>query len=208
MKRSTLKLTSAATALISLSTFGVGCGPSDNGAAVRVAQNPTQSGQSLFKGMAFGLGPDAHHFDDIWQRPEIKERLGDDTLAKREQAAESVIAKMAQLDAAFFERFNKDLRSGNHLVVDQLLTDTRTLVMSAVNELSKTADQEGGVGIGSMEHVQAGLTVYIETAAAVILLVFLFITQFDMTPVMESEASRLKRDVWVDMLVKKFAPAE
>ncbi|WP_141618843.1 sporulation delaying protein family toxin [Myxococcus sp. AB036A] len=208
MKRSTLKLTSAATALISLSTFGVGCGPSDNGAAVRVAQNPAQSGQSLFKGMAFGLGPDAHHFDDIWQRPEIKERLGDDTLAKREQAAESVIAKMAQLDAAFFERFNKDLRSGNHLVVDQLLTDTRTLVMSAVNELSKTADQEGGVGIGSMEHVQAGLTVYIETAAAVILLVFLFITQFDMTPVMESEASRLKRDVWVDMLVKKFAPAE
>ncbi|NOJ78103.1 sporulation delaying protein family toxin [Myxococcus xanthus] len=208
MKRSTLKLTSAATALISLSTFGVGCGPSDNGAAVRVAQNPAQSGQSLFKGMAFGLGPDAHHFDDIWQRPEIKERLGEDTLAKREQAAESVIAKMAQLDAAFFERFNKDLRSGNHLVVDQLLTDTRTLVMSAVNELAKTGDQEGGVGIGSMEHVQAGLTVYIETAAAVILLVFLFITQFDMTPVMESEASRLKRDVWVDMLVKKFAPAE
>ncbi|NOK01797.1 MULTISPECIES: sporulation delaying protein family toxin [Myxococcus] len=208
MKRSTLKLTSAATALISLSTFGVGCGPSDNGAAVRVAQNPAQSGQSLFKGMAFGLGPDAHHFDDIWQRPEIKERLGDDTLAKREQAAESVIAKMAELDAAFFERFNKDLRSGNHLVVDQLLTDTRTLVMSAVKELSKTADQEGGVGIGSMEHVQAGLTVYIETAAAVIILVFLFITQFDMTPVMESEASRLKRDVWVDMLVKKFAPAE
>ncbi|QDE93114.1 hypothetical protein BHS06_31325 [Myxococcus xanthus] len=208
MKRSTLKLTSAATALISLSTFGVGCGPSDNGAAVRVAQNPAQSGQSLFKGMAFGLGPDAHHFDNIWQRPEIKERLGDDTLAKREQAAESVIAKMAQLDAAFFERFNKDLRSGNHMVVDQLLTDTRTLVMSAVNELSKTAGQEGGVGLGSMEHVQAGLTVYIETAAAVIILVFLFITQFDMTPVMESEASRLKRDVWVDMLVKKFAPAE
>ncbi|MFP2960364.1 sporulation delaying protein family toxin [Myxococcus sp. 1LA] len=211
MKRSTLKLTSAVTAFMSFSTFGIGCGPADidNGPSAGITQNQALSGQNLFKGMAFGLGPAAHHFADLWQRPEIKEKLGDETLAKREEAAEAVIAKMGALDPSFFERFGKDLRSGNHLVIDQLLTDTRELTFAAVNEMRKEAGQKGDIDLAAKYQVEAGLYLYVETAVAVALVLILILTQIDITPVVAGpEASRLQRDVWVDSLAKRFAAAE
>lgn len=210
MKRSTLKLTSAVTAFMTFSTFGIGCGPADggNGPTAGITHNQALSGQNLFKGMAFGLGPSAHYFDDLWQRPEIKAKLGDDSLAKREEAAEAVIAKMSALDPAFFERFGNDLRSGNHMVIDQLLTDTRELTVAAANALRKDAGQVGEINAAARQ-VEAGLWLYVETAVAVALVLILILTQIDITPVMEGpQSSQLQRDVWVDMLAKRFAAAE
>ncbi|WIG93252.1 sporulation delaying protein family toxin [Myxococcus sp. SDU36] len=211
MKRSTLKLTSAVTAFMTFSTFGIGCGPADgsSGPSAGITQNQALSGQNLFKGMAFGLGPAAHYFDDLWQRPEIKAKLGDETLAKREEAAEAVIAKMSALDPAFFERFGNDLRSGNHLVIDQLLTDTRELTVAAANALRKDAGQAGEINAAALQQVEVGLYLYVETAVAVAIVLILILTQIDMTPVMEGpQSSQLQRDVWVDMLAKRFAAAE
>jgi len=213
MKRSIhMKFLSASMAFLTFSTFGIGCGPADansNTPAVQ-AQQQALSGRDLYKGMIFGVGSAAAHFDEIWGRPDIQSRMADPELqAKREEAAERLIAKIDQQDPTFFERFSKDLRSGNHLVIDRLLTETREKTYAATNALAKEAGVEVNANVYSQ--VQAGTWLYVETAVAVVIvaLATILITQIDVTPVAEgSQASALRRDAWVDALANKSFDAQ
>jgi len=205
-----LKFTSATMAFITFSTFGMGCGPGDMGSGT---QQPSaaeaqrlETGRDLYKGMVFGVGPSAHHFDDLWQRPEVKARLegGAELQSKRELAAETLMAKVDALDPTFFERFGTDLRSGDHLTIDRLLTETKTVTQAAADALR----QERGLKEAAVQNVelQAGTWFYEETVVAVAIAAVLLVvvTQIDVTPVMEDQqASALRRDTWVDMLAKK-----
>ncbi|MFP2904936.1 sporulation delaying protein family toxin [Pyxidicoccus sp. 3LFB2] len=205
-----LRLTSAATAFITFATFGAGCGgPSDMGTGTPSSESRPQtlSGHNLYKGMVFGVGPAAHHFDDLWQRPELKSKLeGADLQAKRDTAAEAIIAKIAQQDPTYFERFANDLRSGDHLAIDRLLTETKERTFAAAEALRQDAGMKGELTLSDSRQVEAGTWFYVETVVAVALAAVLVVavTQIDVTPVMDGpQSSALRRDVWVDMLAKK-----
>ncbi|MBN8466387.1 sporulation delaying protein family toxin [Corallococcus exiguus] len=190
-------------------TVGTGCGgPSDvdtQSASTR-AQHQAASGEDLFLGMVFGVGPAAHHFDDLWKRPEIQSRLGDaEKVAKREEAANVLMAKIAARDATFFDRFGRDLRSGNHLTIDRLLTETKERTQAAAAELRKEAGLPGDVN-ASAAQAEKGTWFYEETVVAVAIAAVLLVvvTQIDVTPLVgDTQASALRRDTWVDQLANK-----
>lgn len=209
-----LKLTSATMAFITFSTFGVGCGgPADEGTPrTSTTQQQAQRGQELYKGMIFGIGPAAHYFDDVWERPEIKSRVeGADLQAKRELAAERMVTKISEMDPTFFDRFSNDLRSGNHLVIDQLLTDTKKMTQDAANALRKEAGLPEDMDLSDTRNAQAGTWFYVETvvAAAIAAVVAVVVTQFDATPLVgDGQVTRLHRDTWVDLLANKRFEAQ
>lgn len=208
MKRSKqMKFLSASMAFLTFSTFGVGCGPGDTGNNTpgTMSRQQALSGHELYKGMIFGVGSGAAFFDEIWQRPDIQAQMARPGVqAKREQAAERLAAKINEIDPTFFDRFSQDLRSGNHLVIDRLITETKDLTFAAAQALGK----EAGVDI-SADAVATSApkpVIYIETAVAVVVaaIVFVIITAIDVTPVAEgSQASALRRDAWVDLLANK-----
>jgi len=213
MKRSIhMKFLSASMAFLTFSTFGVGCGPGDTGSNTpeSMARQQALSGRELYKGMIFGVGPGAAFFDEIWQRPDIQAQLArPELLAKREQAAERLATKIHEMDPVFFDRFSQDLRSGNHLVIDRLLTETKDRTHAAAQALGK----EDGVDISANAVAAPGAepVVYVETAVAVVVaaIVFIVITAIDVTPVAEgSQASALRRDAWVDALANKSFDAQ
>jgi SdpC family antimicrobial peptide len=199
-------------AFLSFSTFGVGCGPGDTGNNTpgSVARKQALSGRELYKGMIFGVGPGAAFFDEIWQRPDIQAQLAKPGLMEqRELAAERLAAKINEMEPSFFERFAQDLRSGNHLVIDRLLTETKDRTYAAAQALGK----EAGVDVNAavLNQVEAGTWLYVETAVAVVIvaLATILITQIDVTPVAEgSQASALRRDAWVDALANKSFDAQ
>lgn len=212
MKRTRqMKFASAAMAFVTFSTFGIGCGPGDMGSGTQ--QPPAaeaqrlETGRDLYKGMVFGVGPSAHHFDDLWQRPEVKSRLeGADIQSKRELAAERLMAKVDEQDPTFFERFGKDLRSGDHLTIDRLLTETKDVTHAAAEALRVEAGLKEGSALQQVEVVDRGTWFYEETVVAVAIAAVLLvvITQIDVTPVMDGpQSSALRRDTWVDLLAKK-----
>jgi SdpC family antimicrobial peptide len=193
---------------VSLTTFGVGCGsPADKSTNVSyVARHQALSGQDFYKGMVFGVGPAAHFFDELWQRPEIKSQLeGADLLEKRETAADRLVAKIAELDATFFDRFARDLRSGEHLTIDRLLTETKEKTYAATVAIRREVGLSDDVNSSAAQKLQ-GTWFYTETVVAVAVagVLYFIVTQIDVTPVMDpSQTSALRRDIWVDMLAAK-----
>jgi SdpC family antimicrobial peptide len=212
MKRSLqMRFLSASMAFLTFSTLGAGCGPgdADTQSPGTMARQQAVSGRELYKGMIFGVGPGAAFFDEIWQRPEIQAQMARPGVQdKRELAAERLAAKIHEMDPSFFDRFAQDLRSGNHLVIDRLITETKDRTFAATQALGK----EDGVDVsGSAVAMNAKPVVYIETAVAVVVaaIVFIVITAIDVTPVVEgSEASALRRDAWVDLLANKSFDAQ
>lgn len=205
-----MKFASAAMAFVTFSTFGMGCGPEVEpgaGASAAVEARRLETGRDLFKGMVFGVGPAAHHFDDLWKRPEVQARLegGAEFESKRELAAERLMAQIEAQDPTFFERFGADLRSGDHLTIDRLLTETKEVTTAAAEGLRTAAGLQAGTAVQRVE-LEAGFWLYEETfvAVAVAAVLLIVVTQIDVTPVMENqEHSALRRDTWVDMLAKK-----
>ncbi|WP_342742396.1 sporulation delaying protein family toxin [Stigmatella aurantiaca] len=197
---------------MTFSAFGMGS-KSPSGSTPQRASSPQSqqqplNGQTLYKGMVFGIGPDAHHFDDIWKRPEIQAKLeGPDVEANQSMAAERVIAKIAQMDPAFFDRFARALSSGNHATIDRLLTETKEKTHSAAAVLRREAGQPGDISAGDGgSPTAAGTWLYEETvvAVAVVAVLVIAVTQIDVTPVIANPSSSpLLRDEWVDKLARK-----
>lgn len=210
MRPFSLKLTSAAMSVITFTTFGMGCGgPSDTdsqGTPPPQVQQRELTGQELYKGMIFGVGPAAHHFDELWERPEIKARLvGDELLARREMAAERITARIAEMNPAFFEHFSTDLRSGQHLTIDRLLSKTKSATQAAADSLRAQAGLRRE-DMAVYNDKVAGTWLYEETVVAVAIAAVLLVvvTQIDVTPLMEdSKVTALHRDVWVNQLANK-----
>ncbi|ADO68491.1 sporulation delaying protein family toxin [Stigmatella aurantiaca] len=216
MKRSVhMKFVAASMAALTFTTFGVGCGgPMDSGgdSPSSVARRQAFTGSELYKGMVFGVGPAAAQFEELWQRPEIKAHLERPGIVdQRELAAAQLIAKMSEQDPTFFDRFSRDLRSGNHLTIDQLLTETKEKTQAAIAALSKEARLPDELDAKAVVSPELGTWLYVETAVAAIFVVAVtvFITQIDVTPVTGGpQASALRRDTWVDLLANKSFDAQ
>ncbi|MDC0713782.1 sporulation delaying protein family toxin [Stigmatella sp. ncwal1] len=215
MKRSVhMKFVAASMAALTFSTFGVGCGgPMDPGgdSPSSMARRQAFTGSELYTGMVFGVGPAAAQFEEIWQRPEIKAHLEKPGVAdQREQAAAQLIAKVAEQDPTFFDRFSRDLRSGSHLTIDRLLTETKEKTQAAVAALRQEARLPDELNASAVSP-ELGTWLYVETAVAAIFVVAVtvFITQIDVTPVTDGpQASALRRDTWVDLLANKSFDAQ
>ncbi|MDC0712247.1 sporulation delaying protein family toxin [Stigmatella sp. ncwal1] len=216
MKRSAhMKFIAASMAALTFTTFGVGCGgPMDPGGEgpSSVVRHQALTGSELYKGMVFGVGPAASQFEEIWQRAEIKAHLEKPGVVdQRELAANQLIAKISEQDPTFFDRFSRDLRSGDHLRIDRLLSETKEKTQYAASALRQEAGLPADVSASALERVEAGTWLYVETAVAVVIvaLATIFITQIDVTPVTEGpQTSALRRDTWVDLLANKAFDAQ
>ncbi|SEL32186.1 antimicrobial peptide, SdpC family [Stigmatella aurantiaca] len=216
MKRSApRKFIAASMAALTFTTFGVGCGgPMDSGGdgPSSVVRRQALTGSELYKGMVFGVGPGAAQFAEIWERADVKALLAKPgIMEQRELAATQLIAKISEQDPTFFDRFSRELRSGEHLRIDRLLTETKEKTHAAASALRKEAGLPEDVSALALEQVEAGTWLYVETAVAVVIvaLATILITQIDVTPVTEGpQASALRRDTWVDLLANKAFDAQ
>jgi SdpC family antimicrobial peptide len=215
MKRSApRKFIAASMAALTFTTFGVGCGgPMDPGgdSPSSVARRQALTGSELYKGMVFGVGPGAAQFAEIWERADIQAHLAKPGIVEqRELAATQLIAKMSEQDPTFFEHFSRELRSGDHLRIDRLLTETKEKTHAAAEALRKEAGLPENVSALGRE-MEAGTWLYVETAVAVFVVAVatILLTQFDATPLTEGpQSSALRRDAWVNILANKAFDAQ
>jgi SdpC family antimicrobial peptide len=201
------KLTVAAMALLSITSLGAGCGGTQEEAAASPpdvqARQQSLSGRELYKGMFFGVGPAARHFDDIWQHPKFQAGLSrPEVRQQRERTAERLVAKLEAADPAFFDRFSRDLRSRDHLTIDRLVATAQEKTVAAVAALR----QEDGLGEqvrgSAIAAEQPGVIVVVDVLVEQTVEVTTQYWLFPGPPPM-ADVNGLFRDEWVDSLVNK-----
>jgi SdpC family antimicrobial peptide len=197
------KLTVAAMAFLSLASLGAGCGGAQEEAATLPpavqARQQALSGRELYKGMFFGVGPAARHFDELWLHAQSQAGLARPELRQQqEQTAERLAARIEAEEPAFFERFARELRSRDHLTIDRLITATQKKTRAAAAALQKEEGLGGQVRGSAIASEDPGVIVFVEQTVDVTNEYWLY-----PGPPPASQATGLVRDEWVDMLARK-----
>ena len=107
-----------------------GCGVQK---ASEEARNITNyDGITLFEGLLFGSGPVAGLFPEVWQDPAVKtnmEKLTESERADIEVGKLALINDIKKQDTTFFDRFAKDIQSGNPVKVEAIMDETLEHIM-------------------------------------------------------------------------------
>jgi SdpC family antimicrobial peptide len=117
-----------------------GSGPAGNQPALSAA-SPAQDGRNLFQGVFFLTGPEGPAAAAAMRVPD---HLVDANRSPEAAAYfDAALAKVAELDPAFFESFSASLRSGDPFAVEQALADGRQLLEQANEQLGAEAGDLG-----------------------------------------------------------------
>jgi SdpC family antimicrobial peptide len=201
------KLTVAAMALLGITSLGAGCGGAQEEAgtspSAAEARPQALSGRELYKGMFFGVGPAARHFDELWKHPEFQAKLASPELRQeREQAAERLAARIEAEDPAFFDRFSRGLGSHDHLTLDRLVAAAQEKSEAAAAALRKEGGGERVRGT-ALAVQEPGVIVIVEQTVDVTNQYWLF-----PGPPPMAATTGLLRDEWVDVLANKSFDAQ
>jgi hypothetical protein len=178
-------------------------------------------GEALFIGLFFGLGPVADLFPEIWKTFHPAQ----DTV-RAALLAERVLVRIRLRDPGFFSRFEADLLSGDHLRIERSLDEASRLTLSALRPEFATGvlpivpagGHEGGVEIdrggdtvgGTAGGTDGGDQVLIVVDRVVVVVAYVVAAEvlvYDRTRFWHGErsgASRLRREMWVDLVARRL----
>lgn len=197
-RRSHLTRAGALLALIGQVTLFTAC--SDVGAPTQVVAKRAVvlSGQDIFRGVFFGEGPAGRALPEIWGGKSASDRAATpERAAEIRQMEDGIIARLQQSNPAIFSELESAVRSGDHFQVERALLGAGTVLRQEIADMQ--AQEE-----------QATCLVYdVAVVAVVVAVVFLVISQFDVTPVAEQPVvngtSTLQRDMVVDLVTRLAA---
>jgi SdpC family antimicrobial peptide len=207
------KLTVAAMALLGITSLGAGCGGAQEEASTSPsaaeARPQVLSGRELYKGLFFGVGPAARHFQEIWQRPEFQALLAKPEMRQQlELAAERLSARIEAEDPAFFDRLARDLRSRDHLTINRLFTAAQEKTQAAVTAIRKEEGLAQEVGASAIAVEEPGLILYVPVVTDVVVQYYEIIYYVLMPLSGGPEAAGLLRDAWVDIVANTSFDAQ
>jgi SdpC family antimicrobial peptide len=164
------------------------------------------SGQDIFRGVFFGEGPAGGALPEIWGGKSASERAATpERAAEIRQMEEGIVDRLQQSDPAIFSELESAVRSGDHFQVERALLGAGTALKQEIAQMETQPELFPCV-------------VYdVAVVAVVVAVVFLVISQFDVTPVVAPEpvsslaagdASTLQRDMVVDLVTRRLDLAD
>ena len=152
------------------------------------------NGETLFRGLYFGEGPVASHFPEIWHAPQVEQRLSsvegsEEWVSTKDQA----VAWVRNSDPTFFQRFEQDVQSGDHIKVSRAYKE-------GSQKLSAFA-QSMGVDPNSPE-ASAGVGIVIVLVAAAAVAVWVW--KYTWTYSSSTAGEPIQEDVFVNAIVERL----
>jgi SdpC family antimicrobial peptide len=152
-------------------------------------------GKTIFLGVFLDDGPVAKLFPEIWENPTVvgyrDEALKAGSEEQATAARQALIAALQAQDPTFFDRFGKEMQSGDRIRVKAAMTE-------AGNRLMKEAEKSINPNPESKY-----LWVFVAVAVAVVAVVVLALL---LSPENGQPTSGLQRDVMVDLVAKRLGP--
>jgi SdpC family antimicrobial peptide len=168
------------------------------------------SGEDLFKGCFFGVGPGAAFFPEVWENPQVKARMESATRGvPRQEVAAFAVAHIREKDAGFFDRFGRDLQSGDHVLVARALEESKKHLVEggkAYRSSRSSTSNVAGTGVGGDDgggsDPNIGVWFYYDVAVALDIAVAVAIVAFAVVGA-EADQSALQHDTWVNGIAQK-----
>jgi SdpC family antimicrobial peptide len=188
------------------------------GSAVPVTAQPLATtqpanydGETVFRGVLLDDGPVAKLFPEIWENPTVVGYRDQAMQAgSEEQAAagrQEVIAALRAQDPSFFDRFGKEMQSGDHIRIQQAMNE-------AGDRLMKVAAEEAGRSPSLDRRVYAWIAVAVAAAVVVAVVVAVFAAAVIFLPATPdcdpnkgcANSNTLQRDLMIDLVAKRLGP--
>lgn len=99
-------------------------------AATTSSPRPAYSGQAIFEGVIFGLGPVADRFSDVWEKPDMTKAQ----LAQTRVRIRRLEHTLTRRDPGFFASFQAALQSGAPSLVERALARAQRGIDDAARE--------------------------------------------------------------------------
>jgi SdpC family antimicrobial peptide len=164
-------------------------------------------GETVFRGVLLGDGPVAKMFPEIWSSPQLApylERAEQQTSAKELAAAKQKIVDLVRTqDPTFFNRFGTEMQSGDHIRIQQAITEAGSRLKKEASAAALASPQvlpEVDIDTEAYLYVAAAIAVFLIAAAAIVIV----IVADDPNP--NLAASNLQRDVYVDLIAQRLVP--
>jgi SdpC family antimicrobial peptide len=153
------------------------------------------SGQDIFRGVFFGEGPAGRALPEIWGGKSATDRAATpERAAEIRQMEDGIVARLQQSDPAIFSELESAVRSGDHFQVERALLGAGAVLKQEIADMQ------------AQEEMSTCVVYDVAVVAVVVAVVFLVISQFDVTPLTEQPvlngASTLQRDMVVDLVTR------
>lgn len=187
-----------------------------HGCAGYTTSRPSYDGETLFRGLIFGVGPAASEFPEIWDRAETRCSDPFRTSSGAVRIQETVMARVRVDDPQFFQTFGSQMRSGDHLRVRAALEQASSLTRSAVSREFFDGDKPPTFEQGMQSGIAGrGITVVvvIHIHAAIAKTAYLWVWNDFWFPDPFAIAdgrptAQLSRDVLVDLVVRRLSDTD
>ncbi len=168
--------------------------------------NPRYDGETVFRGVFLDDGPVAKLFPEIWENPAIVGYLDQDAQAgAKEQVAAArqyVIKGLRVQDPTFFDRFEKEMQSGDHIRIRQAMNEVGERLVK-LSENSPTLQNNSSWFIYKQNFIFQQNYVFLQNVLAIYQYIYQIIAP---TPFSFDDASGLRRDMMVDLVAKRLGP--
>jgi SdpC family antimicrobial peptide len=166
-------------------------------------------GETIFQGLFFGKGPVAQLFPEIWEDPVIKRAL-EQNAEEMNRLIERVITRIHNEDPTFFQRFGREVQSGDHLRVQQALEQGAQRLITALDQEGLLPPKEAALGLqlGQCIVFVIALAVVLVVVVAVAVAVVLWLWLWTPTPELWGVVDRpteLTRDMMVDWVTTRLS---
>ena len=158
---------------------------------VALAQTPGYDGETIFRGLFFGVGPVADVLPELWQNPDV-----DQAREQLESAASRVIAQIRREDDTYFGRFQAELQSRDRLRISRALE-------AASQRVYQIVAPDMPIDAISWPHYEVDVAVSVQAFVIAFVFIYRFVFIFIDTVVAipaPAEFSPLQRDVLVDQI--------
>lgn len=159
------------------------------------------NGETLFAGLYFGEGPVAKMFPEIWESTQVAQQVSQAQNSESwNKTKAEAIAWVRTNDPDFFNRFEQDIQSGNHMRVGQAYKQGAQKLSAYVSST--------GVDPNSPEaRAGVGLVLVLAVAVAVAVAVYAWKYYQPNMPEGSGVAQGLQEDVLVNMIAERLAHA-
>jgi SdpC family antimicrobial peptide len=156
-------------------------------------------GETLFAGLYFGDGPVAKMFPEIWESPHVAQQVSQAQKSESWSKTKSeAIAWVRTNDPDFFNRFEQDIQSGDHVRVGQAYKQGAQKLSAYVSSTGvdpNSPEARGGVGVVAV------------VVAAVAVVVAVYAWMYWSGRSVDGVAQGLQEDVLVNMIAERLAHA-
>lgn len=102
------------------------------------------SGEEVFRGIVFGEGYVAEQLPELWDNVVLPELTSEEHVAQKIAKAQ-LVADIREADPTFFDRFGKEIQSGDHLRIQKMMDDSGTFLKNMADEHAPSNPKTGTV---------------------------------------------------------------